>query len=66
LRAGKLGGIRIGQVWLIKLESLAAQLEWAEQIEDRRCGPRKGQLALPYTDVDATSIRTYTDIVNGG
>jgi excisionase family DNA binding protein len=41
LRAGKLDGIRIGQVWLIKLESLAAQLEWAGQIEDRRCGPRK-------------------------
>lgn len=30
LRSRKLDGIRIGQVWLIKLESLAAQLEWAE------------------------------------
>ena len=66
LRAGKLDGIRIGQVWLIRLESLAAHLEWGEEIEDRRCGPRKGQPALLYTDVDVSSIRTYTGIVNGG
>ncbi len=42
LRAGKLAGIKIGQVWLISLASLAAYIQQAEEAADRRCGPKSG------------------------
>jgi excisionase family DNA binding protein len=40
LRNGHLQGIKIGQVWLIKLASLDAYLKRATCMGDRRCGPR--------------------------
>ena len=40
LRSGKLGGIKIGQIWLIEIQSLETYLQHAERTSDRRCGPR--------------------------
>jgi excisionase family DNA binding protein len=40
LRTGQLEGIKIGQVWLIKMASLDAYLKSAQRMGDRRCGPR--------------------------
>ena len=40
LREGMLDGIKIGQVWLIKMTSLDAYLKCAISMGDRRCGPR--------------------------
>ena len=40
LREGVLAGIKIGQVWLIKMASLDTYLKHAHSMGDRRCGPR--------------------------
>ena len=40
LRAGKLDGIKIGQVWLISLVSLEAYLRRGKLLQDRRHGPK--------------------------
>jgi excisionase family DNA binding protein len=40
LRTGKLQGVKIGQVWLIKIRSLENYLSKNEARRDRRCGPR--------------------------
>ena len=40
LRSGRLDGIKIGQVWLIKIASLEAYLKHATCMGDGRCGPR--------------------------
>ena len=40
LRSGLLRGIKIGQMWLIDMESLEAYLTHAKSTSDRRCGPR--------------------------
>jgi excisionase family DNA binding protein len=40
LRSGKLQGVKIGQVWLIKINSLENYLSQNEDRRDRRCGPR--------------------------
>jgi excisionase family DNA binding protein len=40
LRSGKLGGIKIGQIWLIEVQSLEMYLQRVETTSDRRCGPR--------------------------
>ena len=40
LRSGALEGIKIGQMWLIDMESLETYLEHIENTSDRRCGPR--------------------------
>jgi len=40
LRSGKLGGIKIGQIWLIEMQSLEMYLNYVESTSDRRCGPR--------------------------
>ena len=40
LRAGRLEGTRIGQVWLIKLTSLEAHLRRGQQSRDQRFGPQ--------------------------
>jgi excisionase family DNA binding protein len=40
LRSGTLGGIKIGQLWLIEMESLETYLQHVESTFDRRCGPR--------------------------
>ena len=46
LRAGQLEGIKIGQVWLIKLASLETYARNGQMVGDRRHGPRK----LPIVD----------------
>jgi len=40
LRSGKLEGIKIGQIWLIEMNSLEMYLQHVESTSDRRCGPR--------------------------
>ncbi len=40
LRSGTLGGIKIGQIWLIEMQSLETYLQHVENTSDRRCGPR--------------------------
>ncbi len=40
LRTGRLEGIRIGQVWLIKLASLEAHLSNGRLSQDQRYGPQ--------------------------
>jgi excisionase family DNA binding protein len=40
LQAGLLEGVKIGQVWLIKLSSLENYFLKNEGREDHRCGPR--------------------------
>ena len=40
LRSGKLEGIKIGQVWLIEMQSLETYIQHVESTSDRRCGPR--------------------------
>ena len=44
LRAGQLEGIKIGQVWLIKLASLETYARNGQIVGDRRHGPRKLQV----------------------
>ena len=39
LRAGKITGIKIGQVWLIEFDSLEAYLRSKTKSLDKRCGP---------------------------
>lgn len=39
LRSKMLEGIKIGQIWLIEMESLEAYLQRLETTSDRRCGP---------------------------
>jgi len=40
LRSGTLEGCKIGQMWLIDMESLEAYLRHVESTSDHRCGPR--------------------------
>jgi len=40
LRSGALGGIKIGQMWLIEMDALEAYLKRVETTSDRLCGPR--------------------------
>ncbi len=41
LRAGKITGIKIGQVWLMEFDSLEAYLKYNNDSVDKRCGPKK-------------------------
>ena len=40
LRAGALSGVKIGQMWLIKMDALETYLNWAENTSDHRRGSR--------------------------
>jgi excisionase family DNA binding protein len=40
LRAGAIKGLKVGQVWLVKIASLDAYLEQVRALGDRRYGPR--------------------------
>ena len=40
LRSGTLEGIKIGQIWLIEIQSLEMYLQRVESTSDRRCGPK--------------------------
>ncbi len=40
LRAGTLEGVKIGQMWLIVMETHAAYLDHVDTTSDRRCGPK--------------------------
>jgi len=44
LRAGKLEGIKVGQVWLIKMASLGAHLKQTEATGDHRYGPLNAKI----------------------
>lgn len=58
LRAGKLDGMRVGQVWLIDLISLQAYLGWAIRSNDLRCGPK----AAWQPQIQAQSIPTKVSV----
>jgi len=47
LRAGKLGGVKVGQVWLIDMASLQTYFSCALSSNDLRCGP-KGAWQAPF------------------
>ena len=57
LRSGTLEGIKIGQIWLIEMESLESYLNRLENTSDRRCGPRNSEV---YTNVNGPCLQTYT------
>lgn len=40
MRSGAIEGIKIGQVWLVSIESLDAYLKTMQRSGDRRYGPR--------------------------
>ena len=40
LRSGTLEGIKIGQIWLIEMQSLEKYLQHVKNSSDKRCGPR--------------------------
>jgi len=44
LRNGKLEGIKVGQVWLIKMTSLGTHLKQTEATGDHRYGPRNAKI----------------------
>jgi excisionase family DNA binding protein len=66
LRAGKLTGIKIGQVWLISLASLTAYIQQAGEAIDRRCGPKADRVAEVYTNVYDPGLQMYTGMEEGG
>ena len=41
LRTGKLAGLKLGQVWLIQMESFATYLTNAKSLKDHRFGPKR-------------------------
>jgi len=40
LRSGMLEGIKIGQIWLIEMQSLEMYLKHIDSTSDRRCGQK--------------------------
>jgi excisionase family DNA binding protein len=40
MRRGDIEGIKVGQVWLVKIDSLDAYLKNIRKSDDRRYGPR--------------------------
>ena len=52
LREGLLEGIKIGQVWLIKIGSLDTYLQNGQMVQDRRYGPRR-LISEPRKEVTA-------------
>ena len=40
MRAGAIEGIKVGQVWLVSIDSLNAYLKGVQRSGDRRYGPR--------------------------
>jgi excisionase family DNA binding protein len=65
LRAGKLDGIKVGQVWLIRLDSLLAYFERAKQAIDRRYGPKISQLFELNTNVNSSCLQMFTGLEKG-
>ena len=66
LRAEKLAGIKIGQVWLISLASLITYVQQAEEASDRRCGPKFERNDGLYTNVYKPVLQMYTGRDEGG
>jgi excisionase family DNA binding protein len=60
LRNGKLEGVKVGQVWLIKMASLGTHLKHTENTGDHRCGPRKAVASEASTSVNGICKRMYT------
>ena len=46
LREGRLDGIKIGQIWLINLNSFQAYVRYGQMVGDRRHGPKRSLLGL--------------------
>jgi excisionase family DNA binding protein len=63
LRAGKLSGTKIGQVWLIKLSSLESYFQERESSSDQRCGPKNTVTGEMYSIVNTPCLQTYTEKV---
>ena len=59
LRHSQLEGIKIGQVWLIRLASLDAYMKRANCMADGRCGPRATLRAV--TDNTSEAVSTIVD-----
>ena len=57
LRKGRLAGIRVGQVWLIRLESLEAYLK---RVEDRSTNAAVRKASAAFTDVNTLRLHSYT------
>ena len=60
LRAGKLEGVKVGQVWLIKMSSLGAHLKRTEATGDHRYGPRLTRVEVVSTSVNSSCIQMHT------
>jgi hypothetical protein len=57
LRSGVLGGVKIGQIWLIEMDALETYLNRAENTYDRRWGPKQFFYLGKYTNVNTLCIR---------
>jgi excisionase family DNA binding protein len=62
LRTEKLESIKIGQVWLIKLDSLEQYLQQSNQTVDKRFGPKITRDQGASTTVNTPCIQTYSPI----
>ncbi len=69
LRAGKLDGMKVGQVWLIDLVSLETYLDLAVRSNDLRCGPKaawqpdfRARLIPTIVYVDDCKRSAYTNV----
>jgi len=60
LRAGRLKSAKVGQVWLIQLESLAVYLNQAIYTTDQRWGPKLVPTTHLFTFVNTECLQTYT------
>lgn len=40
LRKGKIGGMKIGQMWLVEIKALDAYIQMTQQVKDRRFSPK--------------------------
>ena len=63
LRAGKLGNIKVGQIWLIKLDSLGAYIQKIRGTKDHRFGPRNIQIS---TVLNSPHLQLYANKIEKG
>lgn len=59
LRDHQLEGVKVGQVWLIRMTSLGSYLKSTEHTSDQRCGPKGMPL---YTPVNSDCLQMCTPI----
>ena len=65
LRSGALGGLKIGQIWLIKMDALEDYINRVETTSDRRYGPKYFFCLDMYTNINTPCIRSYTPGLKG-